>query len=549
MDSQDPRGSNTMINNRNVYQEGATHFQASGGGCIFKADGDMEVHHTSAVPSLFSLLNPIPDASHTRDIDLSPPHSQCFRGTRKKVLKKIRSWVSSSLLFKNPHILWVYGYAGCGKSAIALAIAKHFAGEKRLAASFFFFRGTNRSSVSRFAATVAHQVAVSIPAATPFIETALKSNPALVWRETPVDVQFEALVYEPIDSVKWDRFAASLRHGPYLIVFDGVDECEDRQAVSNFVEHMIQYFEKKPFIPLRILITSRVEDHLHRRLHSSKQVQLLDLVDHTSDADISAALDVAIKNEKRGLVLKCANSWPTPEDKAKLVKHIGGSYIFMTTIVKLLFDTNIRDGRTPMQRLLVVLSTNPDFDDLYRSILEPCLGLPHFHEIISTIALAQEPLSIAQISDILNVEAANVANILLNLHAIMHVPGDDRTPVTLCHTSLRDFLMSEPHSGSMFASPIHHRCLAFGCVTSASQPSLPALSPASEYSCRFATYHWSKFMHTITGSDADILCEAQSFISHVWSALSSGSPMHFNPPSIPGLSYGFLTCVTPVPEQ
>ncbi|KAJ3518883.1 hypothetical protein NMY22_g13459 [Coprinellus aureogranulatus] len=117
---------------------------------------------------LFRLLNPIPDASHTRNRKRSGPDSACFPGTRKKVLKKIRSWANSSLFLGKPHIIWVYGYAGCGKSAIAQAIAEHFSGEERLAASFFFFRGSgDRSRVANFATTVAHQVAEAIPATAP----------------------------------------------------------------------------------------------------------------------------------------------------------------------------------------------------------------------------------------------------------------------------------------------------------------------------------------------------------------------------------------------
>ncbi|TEB25263.1 hypothetical protein FA13DRAFT_1589188, partial [Coprinellus micaceus] len=65
----------------------------------------------------------------------------CFPGTRKKVIKKIHSWIDSSLLLNNPHIMWIYGYAGCGKSAIAQVIAEYMSDQKRLAASFFFFRG------------------------------------------------------------------------------------------------------------------------------------------------------------------------------------------------------------------------------------------------------------------------------------------------------------------------------------------------------------------------------------------------------------------------
>ncbi|TEB09418.1 hypothetical protein FA13DRAFT_1568926, partial [Coprinellus micaceus] len=80
--------------------------------------------------------------------------------------------------------------------------------------------------------------------------------------------------------------------------------------------------------------------------------------------------------------------------------------------------------------------------------------------IVSTIALAYEPLSIAQIAELLEIKTFNVTNVLVNLHAIMQVPGDDRSPVSLWHTSLRDFLTSEMRAGPLFASPAHHKSMA-----------------------------------------------------------------------------------------
>ena len=120
---------------------------------------------------LIPLLDPILDASHARNRRISPPNSVCFPGTRKGVLKNVRSWVEGSLLLNNPHSMWVYGYAGCGKSAITQEIADYFARKGRLAASFFFFRGAgDRSRIVRFAATLASQIAEAIPATAPLIE-------------------------------------------------------------------------------------------------------------------------------------------------------------------------------------------------------------------------------------------------------------------------------------------------------------------------------------------------------------------------------------------
>ncbi|KAJ3511724.1 hypothetical protein NMY22_g15564 [Coprinellus aureogranulatus] len=519
MNSQDQQGSKTVINNRNVYEDGATHLQAVDGGHIVHRGDNMNVYlnghsvngGTRNRDDLFSLLNPITDASHTRNRQISPPNSACLEGTRKNVIKKIRSWADGTLLFSNPHIMWIYGYAGCGKSAIAQDIAEYFAREGRLAGSFFFFRGSgDRSRIKRFARTVASQIHLAIPSSGPVLESVVKKNPDLLdTTKTSLSAQFQHLVYDIVKAIK-----ATLRHGPLIIVLDALDECEDHDEISAFIEAMIKFFDSKPRTPLRFLVTSRVENHIHKRLHSSKQVKLLNLVKHTTDAEIAAALDAAIAIEKRGLVLACDDSWPSVEDRKKLVQHIGKSFIFMTTLVKLLFDPSTQDGRTPMERLPQVLSTRPDFDDLYKSILKTGQGLPHFHDVITTIALAFEPLSIAQISDILDVKAASVANVLLNLHAIMHVPGDDRTPVTLCHTSLRDFLTSEKRSGAFFVSPVHHHRLAY--------LDLQPTSPAFAYWEQQAFNHLGRLLVSMGGNLGSRECDRVWMLDLINSATFGG---------------------------
>ncbi|KAJ3537222.1 hypothetical protein NMY22_g5685 [Coprinellus aureogranulatus] len=470
--------------------------------------------HPNGKIDLLSLLNPILDASHTRNLRTSPPNSVCFPGTRQDVIQDVQTWVNSSL--KKGHILWIYGFGGCGKSAIAREVARHFDDKGQLAAAFFFFRGAgDRSGTSRFATTIASQMARAIPATTSYIKAALKKDPGLRLSTTSLTVQFDGLVYGPIKATGWDRLVASLRKKPFLIVLDGLDECEDRVEIATFIQHMIQFFSDNPRIPLRFIIASRVENHIHQRLHSSSQVLLLNLVDRTSDSDIAAALDFAIANEKPSRLLNCDRSWPSADDKAKLVKHIGGSFIFMTTIVKYLFDPDSKDGLTPMDRLPIVLSTEANFDDLYRAIFGRCQHLAHFQEITSTIALALTPLSVLQIGEILELQTVDVLNVLLTLHAVMQIPGDDQTPVTLWHTSLRDFLCTEGRSGMLYASPAHQRRIAYHCISSAASPTGSPGSLPVEYSRRFAMEHWLAFVQSIGDGAGMFGAEMSSFIDHL----------------------------------
>ncbi|KAF6752703.1 hypothetical protein DFP72DRAFT_904577 [Ephemerocybe angulata] len=289
---------------------------------------------------LLDMLDPIPDASYTRNRKTSPPDSSCLPGTREDVLKKVTSWADNSLLgWNNRHVMWLYGYVGCGKSAIAQEVAEHYARKKRLAASFFFFRGSgDRSRSGRFAATVASQVAGAIPSTYRFIEANVKTHPGLLWPSTSLIAQFKHLVYDPIKSVKWDLVGSNILRGPYVVVIDGLDECEDRDDIASFIDQMLAFFKKNPRIPLRILITSRVEEHIRTRLDPTR-VELVNLVNHTTLDDITTAFRALFAlATKHNRSIQCYGEWPTPADLEQLVLHTGRSFIFMSTLAKFILD-------------------------------------------------------------------------------------------------------------------------------------------------------------------------------------------------------------------
>lgn len=431
------------------------------------------------------------------------------------MLKKIVRWVNSkSSLLKKSRILWLYGYVGCGKSAIAQAIALKFADNERLAASFFFFRGSgDRSKTTRFAATIASQVAAAIPSTAPLIHDALRAEEGLLQPTVPLTIQFQRLVYGPIvKATKWD-----LLRKPFLIVLDGLDECHDKEEISAFIEHSVGFFEKNPHIPLRLFISSRVEEHIRTRLYGSSQVRMMNLVSHTTRQDILTAFRASFDQAARySRVIQAYGEWPSPEDLTRLVDHVDGSFIFMATIVKFIIG-NPDDNPPPLMRLNLALNMNPGLDGLYTETLMRCQHLDSWDKIIWTLSLMKEPMSILQLAHILALKTFQVIAVLVNLHSIFQVPGDDTTPVSFCHSSLVEFLNTESRSG-IFKAPQHHaNTLAYRCVEIIGNPN--EAGPASDYALSHWEEHW---IESCKPSDTEARKRLSDvFLSHMRSFMPS----------------------------
>jgi hypothetical protein len=162
------------------------------------------------------------------------------------------------------------------------------------------------------------------------------------------------------------------------------------------------------------------------------------------------------------------------------------------------------DPATPMERLPLTLEMN-GLDGLYSQTLAHSQHLPHFSKIISTIALVREPLPIVEISAILCIEAFEVVRVLLNLQAIIHVPGtDEEGKVTLCHTSLLDFLTTESRSGLFFVPPSFHLYLSYYCFSSST------FERNHGAYWVYCDHHWGMFLMSRAGH-YDFLTQIEQF--------------------------------------
>jgi hypothetical protein len=413
------------------------------------------------------------------------------------------------------HVLWLYGYVGCGKSAIAQTVAENFSKKGRLAASFFFFRATaDRSRSARFAATLASQLAAFVPSARPFIEIAQASIGDEL-RDSTVALQFQHLFLEPFYSAFQSpgRIVLTSVSGPYLTVIDGLDECEDREDIAGLVENIIGFFKDKPRTPLRFFISSRVEEHIRTRLQDPEShVELMDLVAHTSEADIAFLVDESFKNAaKHDRVLQSYGNWPDKVRRAKLVQNADNSFIVISTILKFILEP-ASDGSTPKTRLELILDQKLGLDKLYPEILRRSESLDHFQAIITTIALLFSPLSTKQLAQILGIELSDVVSVLINLHSIIHVPGDDISHVTVFHSSLREFLCTESRAGPYFASPCYHKVLAQGCFKWMGRPRGDGTSVV-DYAYRFFHRHWDLNLGLYRDNFEKLMQELQDFIA------------------------------------
>ncbi|KAJ3520622.1 hypothetical protein NMY22_g12670 [Coprinellus aureogranulatus] len=473
--------------------QGFPHFQANEGTSYFAGANNFSIgtqfnitnHNNTTIvnriqkPDLEVLrdrLQPISDASHLRNIEVSPPNSHCLPGTRKRLIEKIRAWANNGMLFKGvpSHVFWLYGYVGCGKSAIAQTIAQKFDDEKRLAGSFFFFRGAgDRGRSSRFAVTLAWQLAKNIPATLPLIDIARVSCGTTI-NEASVPTQFEHLFLRPFHSALRSPglMLQSLRSGPYLAVIDGLDECEDREDIKKLIDGILSFFKDRPRCPLRFFISSRGEEHIRTRLKlinpkepvkPAGPVEVMDLAEETTDEDIAFVVDESFKNAaNHSLIIRSYGDWPSQEDRRRLVKNADKSFIVISVLLKFILEQP-NDDRTPLDRLPLALDLRNGLDGLYAEILSRSQNAPHFRDILSAIALSRFPLNIKQLMRFFRLKKYIIMGVLANLCSIIHVPDEDTGIVTLFHTSLREFLCNVARSGDLFTPPSFHGRLAWIC--------------------------------------------------------------------------------------
>lgn len=439
----------------------ATGMTFPGDPTFFDVGGDAHFHSNSAaLNGLYEQLRPVEDAGYTRGGQVA----RCDPGTRVTLIDTIKKWVDTKSR-DAPSVCWLNGPAGYGKSALSQTIAELCAENSRLAASFFFLRGAGaRSRIDRLIPTLAYHISVSIPTSKTVIEKVLDEEPFIL--STSLTHQFQKLVIEPLLAASSGLTAFLSTTKANIIVIDALDECDDKFQMGEFITAIIAMAGKR-FPLIRILLTSRVEEHIRRKFdhpRASTSIYRLELVDFDARPDIQAYFQKRFNNvyqQNFPIMRGLPQPWPSPSDLNLLLSKAGGSFMFATTLISW-----IEASEFPDRDLKLVLQSDVvGLDPLYKQVLSEVSLTPSFHHILGTTMILVENQSITAISKLLGFQSREIIHELLAVQSLLLIPGDDDQPILLFHTSLRDFLTSQARSESYYINPsIQHALLAIDCL-------------------------------------------------------------------------------------
>ena len=364
-------------------------------------------------------------------------------------------WVGNKI-DTNSFIMWLYGAAGAGKSAIAQTIAELCEGHKLLLASFFFFRADSlRSTSKQLVTTIAYQIAVVIPGVGALMEAAIDKDPHLLSRS--LITQFMALIIDPLERF-FDTSLGEYTDLPKLIIIDGLDECMDGTQVQ--IVDMIFAIGKRSKFPFTFFVASRPELEISAAMGDGRIREGLARL--PLDADITSRDDIRRFLHDKFDEIRLAHplrsdlpsSWPLSEDIDTLVNKSSGQFIYASTVVK--FISSPRHG--PDHRLEIVLDLRPkgkdlpfaELDSLYRYVLSSVEETPKTIQIVATALILRYRAYIFDLTDILDLSPRDIKLHRIDLGSLVEYGSDF---LGILHASLGDFFFDESRSQELYIDP------------------------------------------------------------------------------------------------
>lgn len=258
--------------------------------------------------SLRSKLNPL-------DNDVYTAHfRQNFYG-RQSLIEYYEKWYNS-----NKKILWFVGDAGIGKTAFIANLSK--IRDEIQAVHFCRYNDNERANPKRALMSIAYYMATQINDYKQKLFE-LQDLDSLIEKST--NRLFEYLIVEPLSKI-------SYKGKPLVIVIDALDEAT-LNGRNELADIIAKQFDKTPDW-LKIVITSRREALLERKLSKLNPIDFSDSTINDNLGDIKGYLSVQLKNH-------------LPKNKQgdnilnELTAKSEGIFLYAKTIVDEIIEGNI----------------------------------------------------------------------------------------------------------------------------------------------------------------------------------------------------------------
>ncbi|KXN87656.1 hypothetical protein AN958_08293 [Leucoagaricus sp. SymC.cos] len=407
----------------------------------------------------------------SRDRD-DPP--RCHTGTRTRFLDELQTHV-----YSGTRIIWLYGPAGVGKSAIIQTLAETIS-PILTCSTLFFSRLNKRDNSKKIFTTLAYNFATVNPEYRRFLIDHLTADPGFL--DKSLDEQFKRLFILPFLNTR-----AAANAGPWVVMMDGIDEVNSEpdqcRVIGLIRESVLHHSATTPFV---WIISSREEIHLkapfsltEERVSNFWKTEIpIGTEEASKSAEIYFRTEFARMHQHYGDMLP--RRWPSEVDIVGLAVTSWGLFTFASTLTAYIAEED------PVHRLEYIKSLieqsgkkaksssgrakmNPFrlLDILYALIMSdvPLNFLPIAKSILGFSILAKETFHTCAVppQDSENPNAAyllDVCNILQlrphtaygalrKLHSVLMIPTPEKAHedgVRFRHVSFADFLIDEDRS-------------------------------------------------------------------------------------------------------
>jgi hypothetical protein len=406
-------------------------------------------------------------AFHNSKERFDPP--KCHPNTRLAVLTKIMKWIKWEEGL-DAFIMWVYGPAGAGKSAIAQTIAEMCEEEMILLASFFFSRNDpSRSNVNPLIATIAYQITFNLPQVRDAILGAIERDPLIFSKS--LAVQFKSLIVSPLQPLAEAGFFGK-PISRRLVIIDGLDECSDSKVQENILE-VLGNAQRQHQLPLIFLFASRPEQHISLAFSTGILPNTTTCIaldeSYLPDEDIRLFLTDKFQGIRSTHRLRTyiPPQWPLPEVLNQLVRNSSGQFIYASTVIR--YVSSIR--HKPTDRLDIVLAIRPpqkdlpfaELDALYTHIFTGVEEIEPALEILSLLLISFPAPYTTMIEEVLSLQPGDVELYLGNLSSLVNIGPQQE--IKILHASLTDFLLDLTRSKEFWINPrSRHTVFARRCL-------------------------------------------------------------------------------------
>lgn len=279
-------------------------------------------------------------------------HTGCLAGTRDQILVDIVDWTKQS--GNQESLLWLYGLAGSGKSAIAVSVCEKLRDAGTLAGSFFCTRDDERlrkpeAIISTLAARLARKCQ---PYGVELI-AALRNNPEL--SDSNMKLRFTGLLVEPLQALE-----GFVPPSPLVVVVDALDETGVWDGRSEFLlpSCLLRLSQLVPW--LKVIITSRPNDEIRDFFSDGNKshVHERDLAQE-DESSVTKDISTLIRELLKAIPAKKMGRahWPDEEVVGELASRASGLFIWAQTACKF-----ISSGLDPKSRLKQILADERSSD-------------------------------------------------------------------------------------------------------------------------------------------------------------------------------------------